>query len=108
MHLPQTHAFIRIARRVLDMAAPHLLLLSETNVPHRENLTYFGDRGDEAQIIYNFSLAPLVIHAFATGDASVLSSWARTFRAGGRALHILEHHRDPRRDRHAAYRRHLG
>ena len=78
VHLPQTHAFIRIARRVLDIAAQHLILLSETNVPHKENLTYFGDEGDEAQIIYNFSLAPLVIHAFATGDAGVLSGWAKT------------------------------
>ena len=83
VHLPQTHAFIRIVRQVLDLAAPHLLLLSETNVPHKENLTYFGDRGDEAQIIYNFSLAPLVIHAFATGDASVLSGWAKTLEPVG-------------------------
>ena len=89
VHLPQTHAFIRIARRVLDLAAPHVLLLSETNVPHRENLTYFGDRGDEAQIIYNFSLAPLVIHAFATGDAGVLTAWAKTLEPVGERCTFL-------------------
>ena len=89
VHLPQTHAFIRIVRRVLDLAAPHLLLLSETNVPHKENLTYFGNRGDEAQIIYNFSLAPLVIHAFATGDASVLSEWAKTLEQVGERCTFL-------------------
>lgn len=89
VHLPQTHAFIRIARRVLDLAAPHALLLSETNVPHQENLTYFGDRGDEAQIIYNFSLAPLVIHAFATADASVLSGWAKTLEPVGERCTFL-------------------
>ena len=89
VHLPQTHAFIRIARRVFDLAAPHVLLLSETNVPHRENLTYFGDRGDEAQIIYNFSLAPLVIHAFATGDANVLSGWAKTLEPVGERCTFL-------------------
>ncbi|MFT4546459.1 MAG: glycosidase [Verrucomicrobiales bacterium] len=89
VHLPQTHAFIRIVRRVFDLAAPHLLLLSETNVPHKENLTYFGDRGDEAQIIYNFSLAPLVIHAFATGDASVLSDWAKTLEPVGERCTFL-------------------
>jgi len=89
VHLPQTHAFIRIARRVLDLAAPHLLLLSETNVPHRENLTYFGDRGDEAQIIYNFSLAPLVIHAFATEDSSTLTDWAKTLEPVGERCTFL-------------------
>ena len=89
VHLPQTHAFIRITRRVFDLVAPHVLLLSETNVPHRENLTYFGDRGDEAQIIYNFTLAPLVIHALATGDASVLSSWAGTLEQVGERCTFL-------------------
>jgi len=89
VHLPQTHAIIRIVRRVLDLVSPHVLLLSETNVPHRENLTYFGDRGDEAQIIYNFSLAPLVVHAFATGDASVLSDWARTLEPAGERCTFL-------------------
>ncbi len=89
VHLPQTHAIIRIVRHVLDLVSPHVLVLSETNVPHRENLTYFGDRGDEAQIIYNFSLAPLVVHAFATGDASVLSDWARTLEPAGERCTFL-------------------
>jgi len=76
-HLPQTHELIKLIRVVLDAAAPQVLLLTETNVPHQENVRYFGDRGDEAQIIYNFSLAPLILWSLHKGDASVLSKWAR-------------------------------
>jgi sucrose phosphorylase len=76
VHRPQTHAFIRIVRLVLDITAPHVTILSETNVPHAENLTYFGNQGDEAQIIYNFTLAPLILYGLATGDAEPLTRWA--------------------------------
>lgn len=76
-HLPQTHELIKLIRDVFDAVAPHVLLLTETNVPHRENVSYFGDRGDEAQMIYNFSLAPLILWSLHKGDAGVLSSWAR-------------------------------
>lgn len=75
-HLPQTHELIKLMRNVLDLAAPHVLLLTETNVPHQENIRYFGDHGDEAQMIYNFSLAPLILWSLLKGDASVLSAWA--------------------------------
>jgi len=75
-HLPQTHELIKLIRDVLQAVAPHVSLLTETNVPHRENVTYFGDRGDEAQMIYNFALAPLILWSLVTGDASVLSRWA--------------------------------
>ncbi len=78
VHRPQTHAFIRIVRLVFDLAAPHVILLSETNVPHAENLTYFGERGDEAQIIYNFTLAPLILYGLHSGDAGPLTRWAAT------------------------------
>ena len=78
VHRPQTHAFIRIVRLVMDIAAPHVSILSETNVPHEENLTYFGNRGDEAQVIYNFTLPPLILYGLATGDAQPLTRWAAT------------------------------
>jgi sucrose phosphorylase len=77
-HLPQTHTLIRLIRTVYDLASPHTGLLTETNVPHRENLSYFGEGGDEAQMIYNFSLAPLILWSLYKGDASVLSEWARS------------------------------
>lgn len=76
-HLPQTHELIKLIRDVFDIVAPHVLLLTETNVPHCENISYFGDRGDEAQMIYNFSLAPLILWSLYKGNADVLSSWAR-------------------------------
>lgn len=75
-HLVQTHEVVRLARDVLDAAAPHVALVTETNVPHADNVTYFGDGTDEAQMVYNFALPPLVLHAFVTGSAGTLSGWA--------------------------------
>lgn len=77
-HLPQTHEIIKLWRDLFDLAAPHMLVLTETNVPHKENVSYFGDRGDEAQIIYNFSLPPLLLWSLHAGDATVLTRWAAT------------------------------
>jgi sucrose phosphorylase len=76
IHLPQTHRVIRLFRAVLDIVAPHVILITETNVPHQDNISYFGDGTDEAQLVYNFALPPLVIHTFHTQDSRVLSEWA--------------------------------
>jgi len=76
IHLPQTHRIIRLFRAVLDIVAPQVLLITETNVPHRDNISYFGNGSDEAQMVYNFALPPLVLHTFYTGDSRVLSKWA--------------------------------
>ena len=76
-HLPQTHELIKLIRDVYDAAAEHVLLLTETNVPHHENVSYFGDAGDEAQMIYNFSLPPMILFSLVTGDASKLTDWAK-------------------------------
>ena len=65
-------------RDVLDAAAPDVLLLTETNVPHAQNISYFGDGCNEAQLVYNFALPPLVLHSVTAGDASVLTRWAAT------------------------------
>jgi len=75
-HLVQTHEVVKLVRDVLDAAAPHVGLVTETNVPHADNVTYFGDGADEAQMVYNFALPPLVLHAFVTGSAEALSAWA--------------------------------
>ncbi len=76
IHLPQTHLIIQLFRTVLDEVAPHVKLITETNVPHKDNISYFGDGRNEAQLVYNFALPPLVLHTFHTGDASALSKWA--------------------------------
>jgi glucosylglycerate phosphorylase len=76
IHLPQTHRAVQLMRSVLDEVAPGVMLITETNVPHRENVSYFGDGSDEAQLVYNFALPPLVLHSVATGSAEALSRWA--------------------------------
>jgi sucrose phosphorylase len=76
IHLPQTHAIIRLWRALVDAVAPGTLLLTETNVPHADNITYFGDGSDEAHMVYQFALPPLVLHAFVTGRATALTEWA--------------------------------
>ena len=76
IHLPQTHQIVKLFRDVLDDVAPEVAIVTETNVPHADNISYFGDGHDEAQMVYQFPLAPLVLHALATGDASRLSGWA--------------------------------
>jgi glycosidase len=75
-HLHEVHEVVRLLRDLLDAVAPHVALVTETNVPHVDNVTYFGDGADEAQMVYNFALPPLVLRAFQTGDASVLTRWA--------------------------------
>jgi len=76
INLQQTHWIVQLIRAVLDEAAPTVMLITETNVPHEENISYFGDGINEAQLVYNFPLPPLVLHTFYTGDARVLSRWA--------------------------------
>lgn len=80
IHLPQTHAVVKLIRDVLDYIAPDVLIITETNVPHEENISYFGDGMDEAQLVYQFPLPPLVLHSFRTGNAVALTRWARTLR----------------------------
>jgi sucrose phosphorylase len=76
IHLPQTHALIQLFRAALEQVAPHVHLITETNVPHEDNISYFGDGTDEAHLVYNFSLPPLVLHALLTGSARALADWA--------------------------------
>jgi sucrose phosphorylase len=76
IHLEEAHRLVKLLRAVLDIVAPHVVLITETNVPHEENVSYFGDDGDEAQMVYQFPLPPLVLHAFHSGDARRLATWA--------------------------------
>jgi len=77
IHLPQTHEVVKLCRDVLEAVAPHVLLISETNVPHEENVSYFGN-GDEAHLVYQFSLPPLLLDAFLSQDATPLTNWLST------------------------------
>ena len=90
IHLPQAHHVVKLLRAVLDAVAPHVLLITETNVPHEENISYFGqvvgDTGttDEAQMVYQFPLAPLVMHSILSGDARAISGWAADLKTPSR------------------------
>jgi sucrose phosphorylase len=77
VHHPNTHRILKLMRAAMEAVAPRVVLLTETNVPHLENVGYFGSGFDEAQMVYNFALPPLVLHAFHTGDATRLQQWAR-------------------------------
>lgn len=74
IHLDETHEVVKLLRDVLELLAPGIVLLTETNVPHEENVSYFGD-GDEAHIVYQFSLPPLLLHALETGESRYLTDW---------------------------------
>ncbi len=75
-HLEQTHLITKLFRDILDAVAPDVAIVTETNVTHDENIRYFGNGSDEAQMVYNFALPPLVLHAFQTGSAAHLTKWA--------------------------------
>jgi sucrose phosphorylase len=77
IHLDQTHDMVRLLRNILDIAAPGSVIITETNVPHAENISYFGNGFDEAQMVYNFTLPPLLLYTFLAEDAQELSSWAK-------------------------------
>lgn len=80
VHLPQTHRIIQVLRAVLDEVAPDVILITETNVPHEDNISYFGDGTNEAQWVYNFALPGLILHSVATENAESLARWARSLR----------------------------
>ncbi len=74
--LDETHEVIKLFRSILDIVAPTTSLITETNVPHEENISYFGKGGDEAQMVYNFALPPLVLYTFYSENSKALSEWA--------------------------------
>ncbi len=78
VHLPQTHELIQLMREVIHEVAPEVIIITETNVPHHENISYFGSGDDEAQMVYNFALPPLLIHSVHTGDTRTLTRWAQS------------------------------
>lgn len=76
IHLEQTHQLIQLFRAITEAVAPGTVIITETNVPHKDNVSYFGDGENEAQMVYQFSLPPLVLHAVHCQDVRTLSQWA--------------------------------
>ncbi|MGP2451494.1 sugar phosphorylase [Pantoea stewartii subsp. indologenes] len=82
IHLEKTHLLVKLFRAIADEVAPGTVIITETNVPHKDNISYFGKGYDEAQMVYQFSLPPLVLHAIHTGSARALRQWASTLTTG--------------------------
>ncbi|QWB95507.1 sugar phosphorylase [Mycoplasmatota bacterium] len=76
MHLEQTHLLVKIMRYVLDQMYPGTIIITETNVPHEENVSYFGKDNDEAHLVYQFPLPPLTLYSYISQNATHLSTWA--------------------------------
>lgn len=77
INLDETHEVVRLLRTLMDHHRESLIILTETNVPNHENLTYFGNQ-NEAHVIYNFSLPPLLVHALLTGESLYLKRLTRS------------------------------
>ncbi len=81
IHLPETHTVVRLLRAIVDEIAPGTLIITETNVPHAENISYFGlerlanGSPDEAHMVYQFALPPLLLHTLTRGEATTLQTW---------------------------------
>ena len=74
INLPETHEVIRLLRSLLEHAEKDAVIITETNIPNTQNLTYFGN-ANEAHAIYNFSLPPLLINSLVTGNCLYLKRW---------------------------------
>ncbi len=98
IHLPQTHCVVKLLRLVLECASPQIVLITETNVPHLENISYFGEfdpstgRTDEAHMVYQFPLAPLVLHTLISGSTNRLSTWVESLIPTGTFFNFIASH----------------
>lgn len=89
IHLENAHRVVQFFRAIFDCLAPQVKIITETNVPHAENISYFGDGSNEAQLVYNFSLPPLVLHTFHTQSAKILMRWAKTLETPSDETHFF-------------------
>ncbi|MDN3648958.1 alpha-amylase family glycosyl hydrolase [Reinekea marina] len=74
VNLPQTHEIIRLLRTLIEHACPDAVIITETNIPNQENLSYFGN-ANEAHSVYNFSLPPLLVNTLICGNSRHLRQW---------------------------------
>ncbi|GAA3938612.1 sugar phosphorylase [Litoribacillus peritrichatus] len=74
LNLEETHEIVRLLRTLIEHAQPDAVIITETNIPNRENLAYFGN-ANEAHCVYNFSLPPLLVNTLITGSCKHLKQW---------------------------------
>lgn len=77
LHLPETHEVVKLIRTIFSLISSDLILLTETNVPNKENLSYFGNN-DEAHMVYQFTLPPLLLNTLYTGNSKKLTEWGQS------------------------------
>lgn len=80
IHLDKAHKIIKVWRQLVDKIAPNVQIITETNVPHLENISYFGNGSDEAHQVYQFTLPPLTLFTFLNGDSTKFNEWAKTIK----------------------------
>lgn len=88
LHLPETHEIVKLLRTIGTAINPRFIMLTETNVPNMENLSYFGS-GDEAHMVYQFSLPPLLLYTLFSGHAGYLVSWLNSLPEPGKGCTFL-------------------
>ncbi len=84
MHLPETHEAVKLMKDILKIYEPDTRIITETNVPHEDNISYFGNGSDEADLVYQFPLPPLTMFSILKGNARVLSEWMKTLTLPGK------------------------
>ena len=70
-NLPETHAYLKELRKLMDTEYPGTVLLCEANQWPRDVAEYFGD-GDEFQLGFHFPLMPRIFMSIGKQDASSL------------------------------------
>lgn len=94
VNLPQTHEIIRLIRTLVEHCNTEAIIITETNIPNRENISYFGN-ANEAHMVYNFSLPPLLLHTLTSGNATALKHWLMSMppaQAGTAYLNFIASH----------------
>jgi sucrose phosphorylase len=74
INLDETHNVVRLLRLLIEHAQRDAVIITETNIPNRENLSYFGN-ANEAHCVYNFALPPLLVNTLLTGNSHPLKLW---------------------------------
>lgn len=80
IHLPQTHIIVQLYRQLIEQVTDGFIFITETNVPHKDNISYFGNGYNEASLVYQFPLPPLVLNALLSGNGQYLTKWAQTLK----------------------------
>ena len=65
---------MKLLRALLEVQQTQGVVVTETNVPEEENLSYLRT-SDEAHLAYNFPLPPLLLEAILRERTDLLNTW---------------------------------